>query len=372
MNKLLFVVNVDWFFVSHRLPIALSALKQGFEVHIACALTDKREELEKYGITVHPLELSRSGVGLFSELKTLNSLYSIISSVQPDLTHCVTIKPVLYGNIIARFFKTPVRISSISGLGYVFIASGLKAKLFRFFISSLYKLALKNSQTVIFQNSSDRDVLKNLGALKEEQEVFIRGSGVDLNKYSVTKEPAGDIVVMLIARLLIDKGVNEFAQAAKLIRAKRTGIRMVLVGDADLENPKSISPMQIRKWVDKGILEHWGYSHDVAGTIAQSNIIVLPSYREGLPKSLVEAAACGRAVITTDVPGCRDAIEPDETGLLVPVKSTEELADAIIKLVDYESLRYELASNGRKLAESAFDINDVVSKHIDIYTRIYK
>ncbi|RYU44038.1 glycosyltransferase family 1 protein [Aliivibrio finisterrensis] len=369
MKKLLFIVNVDWFFISHRLPIALSALKQGFEVHIACALTDKREMLEKYGIIVHPLELSRSGVGLFSELKTLNSLYSIISSVQPDLTHCVTIKPVLYGNIIARFLKTSVRISSISGLGYVFIANGFKAKLFRFFISSLYKLALKNSQAVIFQNSSDRDVLKDLGALKEEQEVFIRGSGVDLNQYSVTREPADDMVVMLIARLLIDKGVNEFAQAAKIISSQRSDIRMVLVGDADLENPKSISPVQIRKWADTGILEHWGYSHDVVRTIAQSNIMVLPSYREGLPKSLVEAAACGRAVITTDVPGCRDAIEPNETGLLVPSKSTEELAEAIIKLADNEPLRHELASNGRKLAESEFDINNVVAKHIEIYTR---
>jgi len=368
-KKLLFIVNVDWFFVSHRLPIALAAIGKGFEVHIACALTDKKEELEEHGIIVHPLQLSRSGVGILTELKVVKGLFSIINAIKPDLTHCVTIKPVLYGNIIARFLNVPIRISSISGLGYVFIASGLKAKLFRLFISFMYKVALTNSQTIIFQNTSDRDILRNLGAVKTEQELFIRGSGVDLNVYSVMPESTDRAVVMLIARLLIDKGVNEFAQAAKIISMSRSDISMVLVGEADLENPKSVSPAQISDWVDEGVVEHWGYSQSVANTIAQSNIMVLPSYREGLPKSLIEAAACGRAVITTDVPGCRDAIEKDKTGLLVPVKSAELLAQAIIKLVDNKALRYKFAINGRKLAESAFDINDVVAKHLDIYTR---
>jgi len=367
-NKtLLFVVNVDWFFVSHRLPIALAAIEQGFEVHLACGITNKRDLLESHGIIVHPLALSRSGVGVLNELKTLSQLFSVIKKVKPNITHSVTIKPVLYSNIIARLLKVPIRVSSISGLGYVFIANGLKAKLFRLFISVLYKLALTGSQTIIFQNKADRDTLKTLGAVKTEQEVFIRGSGVDLNLYPVAKEPKNKPVVMLIARLLIDKGVNEFAEAAKIIKLTKSDIRMVLVGDADLENPKSISPKLLSHWGDEGIVEHWGFSTDVATSMAKANIIVLPSYREGLPKSLIEAAACGRAVITTDVPGCRDAIEPDKTGLLVPVKSTELLAAAILKLIDDETLRHEFSVNGRKLAESAFDINDVISKHLTIY-----
>jgi glycosyltransferase involved in cell wall biosynthesis len=367
MKKLLFVVNVDWFFISHRLPIALAAIKQGFEVHLACAVTDKKEMLEAEGILVHPLALSRSGVGVLNELKTLQQLFNVIKLVKPDVVHSVTIKPVLYGNIVARLLKVPVRVSSISGLGYVFIASGIRATLFRVFISSLYKLALGGAKAIIFQNSADRDTLKHLGVVKSEQEVFIRGSGVDLSLYPVIAEPKGAPVVMLVARLLIDKGVNEFVFAAKKIKLSHPDIRMVMVGDIDVENPKSITAQQLKAWVSDGVVEHWGYRHDVATTMSQSNVIVLPSYREGLPKSLIEAAACGRAVVTTDVPGCRDAIESNKTGLLIPVKSGDLLADAILKLIDDNELRSQFSINGRILAEEAFDIKDVIDKHLVIY-----
>ncbi len=228
-KKLLFIVNVDWFFISHRLPIAIAAIEEGYDVHIACGITDKKELLEREGIIVHPLALSRSGVGLFGELKTLKQLYSIIRDIKPDIIHSVTIKPVLYGNIVARLLSVPVRVSAISGLGYVFIAAGIKAKLFRTLISSLYKLALSGAKAVIFQNSADRDILRKLGVVHQEQEIFIRGSGVNLNHYPVLSEPTGQPVVMLIARLLIDKGVNEFAEAARIIKSQRSDVRMVLV-----------------------------------------------------------------------------------------------------------------------------------------------
>ncbi len=369
MKKLLFIVNVDWFFVSHRMPIALAAIKQGFEVHLACAVTDKKSLLESHGIIVHPLELSRSGVGFLNELKSLIQLFFVIRAIKPYIAHSVTIKPVLYGNIVARLLRVPVRVSSISGLGYAFIASGTKAKLLRLFIAKLYKLALGGAKAVVFQNTADRDTLKQLGVIKACQEVFIRGSGVDLSVYSVVNEPQHTPVIMLVARLLIDKGVNEFVAAASLVKSKQADIRMVLVGDIDLGNPKSISFQKLQEWVASGIIEHWGYRVDVAQTIAKANVIVLPSYREGLPKSLIEAAACGRAVITTDVPGCRDAIEANKTGLLVPVKTVEPLAEAMLTLINNDQLRHEFAIRARELAEEAFDINDVINIHIDIYNR---
>ncbi|TPH17046.1 glycosyltransferase family 4 protein [Litorilituus lipolyticus] len=369
-KKILFIVNVDWFFVSHRLPIALAAIKCGYEVHLSCAVTDKGKELESLGIFLHPLSLSRSGVGIFNELIALKQLYSVVKSVKPNIVHSVTIKPVLYGNIVARILRVPVRVSSISGLGYVFIAAGFKARIFRAFISTFYKVALGGITSVIFQNTSDRDILKKLGVINSEQEVFIRGSGVNLDLYPVTNEPEGTPVVMLVARLLIDKGVNEFISASKIMKSNVSNIRMVLVGDTDLENPKSIAPKELDKWVSSGIVEHWGYSYDVAQTMSKANIVVLPSYREGLPKSLIEAAACGRAVITTDVPGCRDAIEVNKTGLLVPVKKDKPLADAILQLINDDELRKQFAINGRALAEQAFDINDVIKKHLDIYNQI--
>jgi glycosyltransferase involved in cell wall biosynthesis len=368
-RKLLFIVNVDWFFISHRLPIALSAIQNGYEVHIACAITNRKEELSLLGLIVHPLGLSRSGIGVIGELKSLLQVYRLLVEVKPDILHTVTIKPVLYGNILARLTKVPVRVSSISGLGYVFVASGLKSKFFRSFIAVLYRIALNGVSSVIFQNKADRDVLSQMRAIKPFQEVFIRGSGVELNKYAVMPEPSGKPVVMLISRLLIDKGVGEFVAASKLLKNERNDIRMVLVGEIDPGNPSTITNEQLTSWVDCGLVEHWGYSSSVSEVIAKSNIIVLPSYREGLPKCLIEAAACGRAVITTDVPGCRDAIEPGKTGLLVAPKSDKALARAITRLVDDKLLRYSFAIRSRFFAEEAFDIKDVIEVHLSLYDK---
>jgi len=369
MNKLLFIVNVDWFFVSHRLPIALAAIKQGYEVHVTCGITDKKTMLESHGLIVHPLTLSRSGFGVFNELKTLKQLFAIIKLVRPDITHTITIKPVLYGNIVSRLLRVPVRVASISGLGYVFISSGIKTKFLRVIIALLYRLALGGAKTVIFQNRSDRDVLKKLGAIKPKQELFIRGSGVDLSLYPILPEPKGAPVVILVARLLADKGVYEFVKAAEIMKAQASNARMVLVGSTDPGNLKSVTTQEINSWVDAGIIEYWGYSTEVAAIMSKSNIIVLPSYREGLPKVLIEAAACGRAVVTTNVPGCRDAIDPNETGLLVDVKSASSLVSGILRLINDNDLRYKFAKNARKLAERAFNIDDVISMHLSIYKK---
>jgi len=367
-KKLLFIVNVDWAFIVFRLPIAIRAMEDGYEVHLACAITSKRLELEELGIIIHPLTLSRSGTVIFSELKAVYQIYLTIKNLSPDIVHSVTIKPVLYGTLVARLLSVPKRVVSISGLGYVFIAEGLKANLLRFFIGLFYKSALTKADSVIFQNSSDRDILKKLNAVKSHQEVFIKGSGVDLNLFNLSSEPSGQPVVMLVARLLIDKGVREFIESAKLIRATHPDVRMVLVGDVDAGNPKSLTPEELTTWTDNKTVEHWGYSNDVSTTMSKANLIVLPSYREGLPKSLIEAAACGRAVVTTDVPGCRDAIINDVTGLLVPSKDAQALAGAIVCLVDNAELRQYLARNGRAFAEKTFDIRDVVAKHLDIYS----
>lgn len=368
MKKLLFIVNVDWFFISHRLPIALAAVKQGFEVHIACAVTGDIEILKKNGIIVHPISLSRSGINISSEFKAFKQLFSAIKLVEPDIIHSVTIKPVLYGNIAARLLGVPARIVSISGLGYVFIGVGLKTKLLRLLVSASYRLALGGAKAVIFQNEADRNTLRKLGATRRIQEVLIRGSGVALENYVVVEEPTAAPTVMLVARLLVDKGVEEFVAAAKLLKSNRPEIRMVLVGDIDKQNPKSITAGRLMEWVNDNTIEHWGYRVNIAETMGKANIIVLPSYREGLPKSLIEAAACGRAVITTDVPGCRDAIDANVTGLLVPVKTVKPLADAILRLVDDIELRHSFALAGRMLAKEAFDIKDVVQKHMEIYS----
>lgn len=366
-KRLLFVVNVDWFFVSHRLPIALAAIRQGYEVHLACALTDKAEQLEALGIKVHSVPLSRSGTSVQSELKCFYHIYQLVKQIQPEVIHMVTIKPVLYAGIASRLLSVKTRVASISGLGFVFIAQGIKATIMRGMIARLYRLALNRENTqVIFQNPNDRDLFLKQSIIKSNQVTMIRGSGVSLEHYQVQPEPAGTPVVMLVARLLTDKGVLEFVEAARLLKVTQTEVRMVLVGDTD-ENPKSVSGTQLEEWTKQGIVEHWGYSTNVAETMAKSHIVVLPSYREGLPKSLIEAAACGRAVITTDVPGCRDAITPDVTGLLIPVKNAPALVKAIEQLLENSSMRQQMGRAGRALAEQAFTIENVIQSHLMIY-----
>lgn len=370
-GKLLFVVNVDWFFMSHRLPIALAAKAAGFDVHVACQLTPKGVAIKEHGFTLHNLPLERSGTSILKEVKTLLAIRDVIKQVKPDIIHSVTIKPVLYAGLVTMFSQQP-KVSSISGLGFVFISEGTKAKVLRAFISFLYRTALRHQKSkVIFQNPTDRDLFISAGIISPEQSVLIRGSGVNLSDYPFSEEPGGQPVVMLLARLLVDKGVLEFVDAAKRLKDKNIACRMVLVGDVD-ENPKSVSQEQLDRWVEEGIIEYWGFSNNVAASYQQANIVVLPSYREGLPKSLIEAAACGRAVITTNVPGCRDAITPDVTGLLVPVKDAGALVDAIEKLTSNSDLRCSFGLAGRQLAEREFDVNTVVDKHMAIYDSLLK
>ncbi|MFT7565753.1 MAG: glycosyltransferase involved in cell wall biosynthesis [Pseudoalteromonas distincta] len=366
--RLLFIVNVDWFFISHRLPIALAAIEQGYEVHLACEITNRKDELEALGIVVHPLSISRSGTSLLKELNVIKEVNSVVKAVSPKVIHLVTIKGVIYGGLVTRFKKIKVRVASISGLGFVFIDEGPKARIIRFIVTKLYRLALSSSNCkVIFQNENDKKIFTNYKIINSEQSIIIRGSGIDLGIYKDQPEPSGEKVVMFLARLLKDKGLVEFCEAAT--RLKKNGIKakFVLVGDIDLHNPNSITQVELNSFTSSGCIEHWGYSQNVPEIIAKSHIMVLPSYREGLPKSLIEAAACGRAVITTDVPGCRDAIKPNETGLLVKAKSSDDLAKAILKLLSDDSLRITFGKAGRQLAEGSFNIDDVVATHMVIY-----
>jgi glycosyltransferase involved in cell wall biosynthesis len=368
MKKLLFVVNVDWFFVSHRLPIALAAQREGYQIHLACNFTDQADYLASLGFILHQLDLSRSGIGLWSEIGAFRGIFAMLRQVRPDIVHLVTIKPVIYGGIASRILKIKQRVVSISGLGYIFIARGLRASILRFAVSLLYRFALRSGNTkVIFQNPDDKQLLLKQGIIEPTQAVMIRGSGVDLSRYEVKPEQDGIPVIMLVARLLIDKGVLEFVSAARELKRSSIPVRMVLVGDTDDGNPKSVSNADIAGWLQEGIVEHWGYQKNINDIMAQANVIVLPSYREGLPKSLIEAAACGRAVITTDVPGCRDAITPDVTGLLVPVKKIDGLVNAIIQLISNKVQRHSMGQAGRALAEQAFDIKQVIATHLQLY-----
>lgn len=368
MTKLLFVVNVDWFFISHRLPIALEAIKKGYDVHIACADTGKCDWLESQGIKVHRIKMSRSGVHILYELKVLRSIYNIVKKLRPDIVHGVTIKPVVYGSIICRMLDVKNRVFSISGLGFIFIDSGLKARVLRRIVSKLYKFGLNNANsTVIFQNLTDMQSFIDLGIVRPASAHLIRGSGVNLCEYQYSPIKTFRPKIIFLARLLKDKGVIEFCEAAKLLKVKFIEAEFILVGDLDPDNPNSMSLSELNKYVNDKSVSHIGYRNDIPEVISSSTIMVLPSYREGLPKCLIEAAACGRAVITTDVPGCRDAILPNISGLLVPAKDIGSLASAIGSLIEQPQKAMKMGEQGRIFAESVFSINDVINRHFEIY-----
>lgn len=370
-KKLLFVVNVDWFFISHRLPIALAAKRDGYDVHIATTLTDRLDELKGYGLTVHVLQMDRSSAGLHGTFFIMKQLSDIFKDVRPDVVHLVTIKPILLGGIVARFANVPAVVSAISGLGFVFVNQGVKAAIRRLLVGALYRLALGHrNQVVIFQNSDDLRSVSRVAPLSADKVALIRGSGVNLDDYIHTPLPDGGAVVVMVSRLLADKGVREFVLAVRLLKSRGCVARFVLVGTVDLGNPASLSQGEVDSWANDGVVECWGQRTDMPEVLSAAHVVVLPSYREGMPKVLLEAAACGRAVITTDVPGCRDAIDAGVTGVLVPVRNAEALADAIEILINDRARCAEFGYAGRKLAESAFDVRQVVASHLNIYDQL--
>lgn len=367
-KKLLFVVNVDWFFLSHRLPIAIEAIKQGYEVHLATCITDKLDELLSHALIVHPVNIGRSSTSLSAEARTFWSLLKVFRTVRPHIVHLVTIKPVIFGGIASRLTGTPGVVAAISGLGFVFLAKGWKALVIRTLVGVSYRLALgKRNIKVIFQNTSDRETLMQVSGLQREKAVMISGSGVDLSAYAAKPLPQGVPVVVMAARLLRDKGVHEFVSAAQLLKHRGIEAHFWLVGDPDTGNPASVNDADLSFWRSEGVIELFGHRNDMANVFAQSHIVVLPSYGEGLPKVLVEAAANGRAVITTDCPGCRDAIIPNVTGVLVPPRDAVALADAIQRLLQDHTLRECMGQAGRQLAEREFAIEKVVSAHLAVY-----
>lgn len=367
--KILYIVNEPWFFLSHRLPIAIAAQEQGHTVHIATRAGDAVQEILDKGFVHHELSLSRNGSRVPSELNSLFLIWQLINNVKPDVLHLVTIKPVLYGGIASRFTSVKKVVAAVSGLGTLFLAEGIKADLKRKVGVGLYRFALHSKKTtVILQNPDDKQLLIDLKAVKAEKTTLIRGSGIDLSTFQAFPETINDTpVVTFAARLLFDKGLAEYIKAIKLLNKKGVIAHYQIVGDLDLGNNTSATEQDLEQWKAISNLVVLGYQKDMSAVFRDSNIVVLPSYREGLPKVLIEAAASGRAVITTDVPGCRDAIEVNKTGLLVPVKNSNALANAIEKLLTDTELRVEMGIAGRQLAEREFAIEKVIEQHLSIY-----
>lgn len=366
-ETLLFVVNDPAFFLSHRLPLGRAARDSGYEVIVATGPGDGVYTIQQEGMTHYPLPLTRSGTNPVGELRLLLAIGQLYRRIQPDIVHLVTIKPVLYGGIMARLSRVPGVVSAISGMGYLF--TGDRSGPARRAAEMLYRLALGHSNSrVIVQNTTDRDALHDMGALKRDQDVLIPGSGVDLAVFRPVPLPEGEPLVVLPARMLWDKGVGEFVEAASLLRERGVNSRFALVGGHDESNPGAVPESTLKAWQQSGPVEWWGKQADMPGVLASASLVILPSYyREGVPKALLEALAAGRAVVTTDAPGCRDVIEEGRNGFLVPVRDAQALADVMEKILADPQRLQTMGEYGRAKAEREFGVDSVVEAHLQVY-----
>lgn len=372
--KLLYFITEDWYFCSHRLPLALAAQGAAYDVAVVTHVNEHGEAIRRAGIRLIPFNLSRRGMNLLSELAVLARLTALYRKEKPDLVHHVAMKPVLYGSLAAKLTDVPYVVNALAGMGYVFTSDEPMARLLRPAISKAFRVLLNSSRSrLILQNQDDRGMFIRKRFIDEERIRLIRGSGVDTAVFSPTPEPSGIPVVMLASRMLWDKGIKEFVEAARQLKDRGIDARFVLVGDTDPHNPSAIQKKQLIAWHSEGVIEWWGHREDMPTVFSESHIICLPSfYGEGVPKVLIEAAASGRPIVTTNTPGCREIVKNGENGLLVPVRSTMELADAISSLIENKELRQKMGARGREIVMSEFAVEKVVSETMTVYRELLK
>ena len=372
--KILFFVTEDWYFCSHRLPLALAAQHAGYEVLVVTRINQHGEFILSHGLKLIPLELSRRSYNPLKELSVIWHLLRIYHEHKPDVVHHVALKPVLYGTLVARLAGVPAVVNALAGLGFLFVSKRLLARVTCTLVEATFRLLFNRPRLqVIFQNPDDLGLLVGRGILSNDHAVLIRGSGVDTKLFTeAPPQPNGMPLVILASRMLWDKGIGEFVEAVRLLRSQGIISRFALVGEGDAENPSSISSTQLASWHDEGVIEWWGRRDDMPQVFAEAHIVCLPSYREGLPKVLIEAAACGCPIVTTNVPGCREIVRQGENGLLVPPRDVNALALALQRLLNDAELCKTMGRRGRALVEAEFSIEQVVEQTLLIYKDLLK
>jgi glycosyltransferase involved in cell wall biosynthesis len=364
----IFVDNSVSSFRHDRMELCYAARTMGLDVHVAAPAGPASEMLVKEGFTFHEIGMSRKGTSLLDEPATIMQLFFLYRRLKPVLVHHFRLKPVLHGSLAASLAGVPAAVNTLTGLGHVFTEPSPRNDLLRYMISNGCKRAFRHKNLrVVFQNPDDRAVFINDNIIPAEQTGVILGSGVDTNLFVATPEPVGIPVVVLASRMLWDKGIAQFVQAAETLKQEGVRARFVLVGASDVDNPTAIPVAQLEQWNRQGNVEWWGERKDMPKVLANSHIVCLPSFREGIPRILIEAAACGRPVVTTDAPGCREVVQPGDNGLLVPVQDAGELVAALRTLISNPYMRKSRGAVSRIIALKEFDIRSVVAKYTSIY-----
>lgn len=376
-RKILFVVNDPAFFVSHRMILGQALLARDAVVGVVSPEGPGISEIRSAGLSHYPIPMHRWRSNPFVEIRSLYSLIRLFRNIKPDIVHNVTVKPVIYSSLAARITGVPALVNAVSGLGFVFISTGFRAQIRRLIVKRLYQLALSHrNSAVIFQNRDDEGTFVQDHLVDPRACTIIRGSGVNPEEFcprpQENESNAKAVVVVMVSRLLRDKGVREFVAAASYLLSKGVSARFIHIGEAVPDNPAGVPLDEIQKWKDEGNVEFRGHSDKIQDVLAIADIACLPSYREGLPKALIEAAACGLPIVTTAAPGCREIVKHGVNGLLVPVRDAQGLAMALEDLILSPSRRETMGKKSRELfLHEGFTENDVVEGTLDTYQRLF-
>jgi glycosyltransferase involved in cell wall biosynthesis len=372
--KVILFANTDWYLYNFRRSLASALSQAGCDVLLISPPGPYGEKLRQLGLRWEPLPMERRSLNPLRELSLLWYLVRLIRREQPTLVHGFTIKSAVYGSLAARIAGVPVRVNAVAGMGYVFTSEQLKARMLRPIVRGLMRLALGGEQArLILQNTDDVDLFRRAGLVDPEHIRLIRGSGVDCARFADVPGAApsdGSLRVLLASRLLWDKGIEEFVEALRQLRDQGRPIDALLAGMPDPGNPAAVPEETIRGWVEEGLITWLGHVDDMTRLLGSVHVVVLPSYREGLPRTLVEAAACALPLITTDVPGCREVVRDGVDGLLVPVKDSQALAGAIRRLQDQPEFARQLGQAARRKARAEFDERIVIRRTMEVYAEL--
>ena len=368
--RIVFVDNSLDGFRRDRMQLVHAARDLGLEIHVAAPSGRPRPDLGHEPFTVHPIPMTRKGTSMWKEPATVLALLRLYRSLRPSLVHHLRLKPVLYGSLAANLAGVPAVVNTLTGLGFVFTDESEKTAPLRKWVEMGCRRAFRHSNLrVIFQNPDDRAVFIRKKIISGDQTAVIKGSGVDLSVYRPSPEPEGLPIVILASRMLWDKGVAQFVEAARVLKSEGVQARFALAGEPDPDNPAAIPQEQLEVWHESGEIEWWGLQDpkSMPGVLARSHIVCLPSYREGIPRILIEAAASGRPIVTTDAPGCRELVRPGVNGIIVPSRDTASLAGALRFLIEHPEARVAMGANNREVAVQEYSQELVISQFVAVY-----
>ncbi|NOU34361.1 MAG: glycosyltransferase family 4 protein [Polyangiaceae bacterium] len=373
MARVLFLVANDWYFWCHRMSLAVGIQKAGHEVTVVTPEGEYTKHFEAAGLRYLPIAMNRQGRNPLQDLGTVARLVKLYRNERPDLTHHVAIKPIIYGSMAAKAAGVRAVVNAMPGMGYVFLNKELLSRMIRPGVKLSYRMLLNRpGSCTILQNPDDVETWVKWRVMRRDRIQLIRGAGVDTRAFAPTPEPEGPPLVVLPARLLRDKGVLEFVEAARRLKAKGVQARFALVGEGDYGNPASVTADEVAGWVAEGVVESFGWRDDMATVIREAHAVCLPSYGEGLPKALLEAASSGRPLVATDVPGCREIARNGENALTVPPRDASALTAALERIVTDPSLRARLGARGREMVLAEFSQETVLAQTLALYDRLLR